>query len=417
MAGSHDELLTRAKSGDGEARMELARQAARAGKRAEADHWVAEAAAAGQRTAQLQTGVWRLAGYRGAKDVAGGIEIVREAAEASEPAAMSLMASLHVSDALGIRDWDAARSWLSKAAEAHDPRALVQVALMLPAEKKWRASRFSLLERAAGKAYPPALYFAGRMLLEEGGQESQALARLMLAARANDPNALRLLRGRRAPSAEPDSPMFELAPVNWRRIEEAIVWPHQRALPQPVVRHAAPRVATFNRLLTADECDYVISRGVPFLKRAEHPAAIPATRTNTTARFGLTETDVLIQSLDALAARALGRPAAANETFALMHYAPGQSYVPDGRAVSEAEPDDERFGQLAQTMIVYLNDGYEGGESVFPRIGWRFKGRRGDALLWELRGADGRIDARAVPEGSAPRAGEKFVLSKLVRRA
>lgn len=416
MAGPNDELLARARSGDGEARMDLAKLAARAGKRAEADHWIAEAAAAGQRTAQLQTGVWQIAGYRGPKDIEAGIAVVREAADAGEPAAMTLMASLHVSDALGERDWDAARAWLLKAAEAHDPRAQLQIALMLPPEKKWRGARFGLMERAAGKGYPAALYFAGRMLLEEGGQESQALARLMLAARANDPNALRLLRGRRAPSAEPGSPVFELAPVNWAKIGEAVTWPHQRPLPQPVVRHAAPRVATFNRLLTPDECDYVISRGMPFLKRPEARPDLPGMRTNTTARFGLIETDVLIQSIDVMTAHALGHDPGGNETLSLMHYAPGQAFLPDSRAVSEA-PSQSSLSQLSQTIIVYLNDGYEGGESVFPRIGWRFKGRRGDALLWELRGPDGRVDARAVPEGSAPKAGEKFVLSKLVRRA
>lgn len=417
MAGPADELLARAKTGDGEARMELAKLAARSGKRAEADHWITEAAAVGQRTAQLQTGVWRLAGYRGPKDVEGGIGIVRASAAAGEPSAMGLLGSLYASDVLGARNWAAAKSWLLKAAEAHEPRALLQVALMLPAEKKWRATRFSLLERGAGKSYPASLYFAGRTLLDEGGQDSQALARLTLAARGNDPNALRLLRGRRAPSAEPGSPVFELAPVNWTKIAEALEWPHERDLPQPVVRHAAPRVTTFNRLFTVDECEYVIARGAPFLKRRDLPSAVPGTRTSTTAKFGLTETDVLIQSLDALAARALGRDPAGNEIFSMIHYAPGQSYLPDGRAVAEAPPGDAVLGNLAQTMIVYLNEGYEGGESAFPRLGWRFKGRRGDALSWELRDADGRIDRRAVPEGIAPKTGEKFVLTKLVTAA
>lgn len=416
MAAAQDDLVQRAKAGDGEARMELARQAAKLGRRAEADHWIAEAAAAGQQSACLTTGVWRLAGYRGPRDIEAGVDIVRRAAEAGEPAAMSLYAALHVSDALGLRDWAAAQHWLLRAAEAHDPRAQLQVALMLPPERKWQSTKLALAERAAGKGYPTALYFAGRMLLEDGGQDGQALARLMLAARANEVNALRLLRGRRAPTAEPDSPVFRLDPVNWGKLAEAVVWPHTRALPQAVVRHAAPRVATFNRLLTTDECDYVISRGVPFLKGPGQKRTQPVNRTNATARFGLTETDVLIQSLDALAARAIGRAPDAGETLALMHYGPGQSYVPDSRAVVEDTHAAAPLGGLAKTMIVYLNDGYEGGESVFPRIGWRYKGRRGDALLWELRGPDGRIDPKAVPEGSPPRAGDKFVLSKLMRR-
>ena len=65
---------------------------------------------------------------------------------------------------------------------------------MLPHDRKWQETRLALADRAAGKGYVTALYHAGRMLLDEGGQESQALARLTLAARGNEPNALKLLR-------------------------------------------------------------------------------------------------------------------------------------------------------------------------------------------------------------------------------
>lgn len=412
------DLLNRAKAGDGEARMELARLAARAGKKAEADHWILEAAAAGQRNAILQTGAWKLTGYLGAVDIHAGAAIIRSAAEAGDPAAKTLYAALLTTGMLGERDWPTARALLLEAAEGHDPRALTQIALMLPLDKKWQPTRLALFDRAAGKGYPGALFFAGRTLLEEGGQEDQALARLTLAARSNEPNALRILRGRRVATEQQASPMFELSTINWARVAEAVQWPHERRLPQPIVRHAAPRVATLNRLLLRDECDYIVSRGAPFLKRAQSAGAdTQGRRTNTTALFGPMQTDVLIQSLDELISRALGAHPVTGDTLALMHYAPGQAFVPSGSpsAVPQATIEQIDRTHLVKTIIVYLNDGYEGGESSFPRLGWRYKGRRGDALMWHVRNADNEVDPRSIPEGTPPRAGEKFVLSKWIR--
>ena len=406
------ELLVRAKAGDGEARMELARAASRAGKRAEADHWIAEAAATGLPAAQFQTGIWKLIGHRGARDVDGGLAIIRAAAAAGEAQANTMLSALAVAPTAPARDWSAAARLLCDAAAGHDPRALLQLALLLPADRKWRETRISLADRAAGKGNPPALYFAGRWLLEDGGQESQALARLALAANNGEPNALKLLRGRRAPAAETASPVFELTDLNWSRIASTLQWPHERPLPQPVARNAAPRVVTLNRLLSADECDYVVSRGAPFLKPAPGLAssAMP---------FGPIETDTLIESLDERLCRALGTDARHAEPLAMLHDRPGQAGALLTDWIDPAQPggaaEIAARGQRKRSLMLALNDGYDGGETAFPRLGWRFKGKRGDALIWSSTTDDGALDPKAVYEMTPPRLTDRLVLVKRLR--
>lgn len=414
------DLMARARAGDGDARMELARAANRAGRRAEAEHWIVEAAAVGQLAALFQTGVWKLIGHRGPRDVEAGSAIVRDAAAAGEPAAKAMLATLALSPAMAKRDWDAARRLIVEAAEAHDPRALLQLALMLPNERKWHDTRLALADRAAARGFASALYFAGRLLLEGGGQEAQALARLTIAARANEPNALRVLRSRRTAAAEVSSPAFELTPVSFARVAEALRWPHERALPQIVARQTAPRIATLNRLLTAEECDYLISRGAPHLKPgviAGAPTGEAAT--NAAASFGLIESDPLIQSIDERISQALNLPASHGERLALLHYMPGQKFGAHGDFIDPDRPGHAAElaanGQRIRTLIVYLNDGFEGGETLFPRIGWHFRGKRGDALMWDNVDAAGAIDPRSLHEGTSPRAADKFVLSKWAR--
>ncbi len=403
-------LLERAKAGDGEARMELAREASRAGKRAEAEHWIAEAAATGQQTALLQTGLWKMIGHRGPRDVVAGVALVRAAADAGDAQAIGMLAAFAVAAPAAPRDWDAARRLLLQAAEAHDPRALLQLALMLPADRKWQETRLALADRAAGKGYAPALYLAGRMLLDHGGQESQALARLTLAARAGEPNALKLLRSRRAPATDLSSPAFELTPINWRRVGEAL--PHERALPQPVARHAAPRIVTLNRLLTPEECDYIVARAAPFAQPA------PGIATSATA-FGLVETDALIESIDERLSRALGLPAAMGEPLALLHDAPGQQGALLTDWIDPAAParatEIAARGQRTATLMLALNEGYDGGEIAFPRLGWRFKGKRGDALIWPASDKDGAMEARAVYQMTPPRLLDRLMLAKRMR--
>jgi hypothetical protein len=62
-----------------------------------------------------------------------------------------------------------------------------------------------------------------------------------------------------------------------------------------------------------------------------------------------------------------------------------------------------------------LNEGYAGGETDFPRIGYRFKGRTGDALVFGNVEPSGKPDPRTMHAGLPPTSGEKWLLSQWVR--
>ena len=58
---------------------------------------------------------------------------------------------------------------------------------------------------------------------------------------------------------------------------------------------------------------------------------------------------------------------------------------------------------------------YEGGETDFPRISFRFKGKRGDALLFSNTDPAGAPDYDTVHAGLPPTSGEKWLLSQWIR--
>ncbi|WIA44512.1 hypothetical protein OEZ86_007251 [Tetradesmus obliquus] len=129
-------------------------------------------------------------------------------------------------------------------------------------------------------------------------------------------------------------------------------------------------------------------------------------------------------------------PPSHGEDFNVLRYSPGQHYHShmdtfDARFVAQTDPG---FGQRMATMILYLSDVEEGGETVFKREGkygasgvqhedslttcessdFKYKPRAGDALLFFSMHPDRSIDPRALHGGCPVAAGssEKWVATK-----
>ena len=76
-----------------------------------------------------------------------------------------------------------------------------------------------------------------------------------------------------------------------------------------------------------------------------------------------------------------------------------------------------RQGQRVATVLIYLNENYAGGETDFPELAWRFKGKTGDALCFWNADMDGRPAPRSLHAGIPPVGGEKWVFSQWIRTA
>ena len=92
---------------------------------------------------------------------------------------------------------------------------------------------------------------------------------------------------------------------------------------------------------------------------------------------------------------------------------PGTAWIPDSPPLAR---EIAAKGQRVATVLVYLNDDYQDGETDFPELNWRFKGRKGDALWFWNVDAQGRPAAGALHAGIAPGNGEKWLLSQWIRQ-
>jgi hypothetical protein len=142
-------------------------------------------------------------------------------------------------------------------------------------------------------------------------------------------------------------------------------------------------------------------------------------RTNSEASYVIGHADVVLNLVRARLGAAAGVATRFFEIAKLLHYEPGQQFAPHFDFQEPVTPalrqEVERHGQRVATVLVYLNDDYGGGETDFPRIGLRHRGKRGDALLFTSVKPDGSLDYDALHAGLPPTSGVKWVLSQWIR--
>lgn len=194
---------------------------------------------------------------------------------------------------------------------------------------------------------------------------------------------------------------------------------------QPVCE--APRIGMIAGFLPPEVCDWLIVQGRERLARAkvfDHQtgaAVVHDVRTNSAAEFLLEDSDLvllLVQTKIGAFARA---PYWLLEPPNILHYEVGQEFKPHFDWFNADEPGEaaemRARGQRVLTFLVYLNAGFEGGETDFPEAAQRFKGAKGQALYFHNADASGNPAPLTRHAGLAPTKGEKWILSQWVRAA
>jgi prolyl 4-hydroxylase len=170
------------------------------------------------------------------------------------------------------------------------------------------------------------------------------------------------------------------------------------------------------------ECDWLITRGGPKLERARLYDPVAGFRTdpgrsNRAAHMPMSDSDMVMVTIQTRIARAAALPVDGLEALTVLHYTPGQEFRPhfDFQNVDLYSHVVARLGQRVVTFLVYLNDDFDGGETHFPQLDWRFKGGRGDAIFFWNVTPDGRGDVTTQHAGVPPTRGEKWLLSQWIR--
>jgi predicted 2-oxoglutarate/Fe(II)-dependent dioxygenase YbiX len=143
-------------------------------------------------------------------------------------------------------------------------------------------------------------------------------------------------------------------------------------------------------------------------------------RTGLAAGFGLADTDIVLVLTQKRLALASGLAVHQQEAPYVLSYEVGQEYkahfdflLPDDPAFAHIL---QAMGQRVATCLTWLNDDYEGGETAFPKINWKHRGKAGDSMLFlNVRTSDRRPDPASLHAGTPVTRGRKWLLSQWVR--
>ncbi len=309
-------------------------------------------AKAGDLHAIAQLGVFYLVGHQVARDVQLGFEHVKRAAEGGEIASQTLVSNLYAAGMGTDENWGQAYDWLLVAAQNGDQKALGQITYFIP----------DLLQTDTAMTWQDV-----RIKLGELDEDSHY---------------------------------------------------------DDLIHHNDPPIRTVEEFLDPRTCDYLMKVAEPFLNRAyvndgAGGAQLDPTRTNWAMSFFPLESDLVVQKVNKKIAELMEQPVSHGEPLSVMRYEPGQAYLPHYDYFNPDYPAHvshlKTGGQRIKTFLVYLNDGYEAGETQFPNLNWQFKGGIGDSIIFDNVREDGSLIENSLHSGLPPLKGEKWIVSKWLK--
>jgi len=210
-------------------------------------------------------------------------------------------------------------------------------------------------------------------------------------------------------------------PFIWRRLRETVDLERWIMPPPPKQVFDWPKIWIAESLATPELCAWLVGRGLgkftPSMMFTGHKAVFHATRTCSDFSFSLVEGGVMMLLLRTKVSLLTGLKTEQMEPPQIFHYATGQGIDAHYDSLYDGENpygrDGSYRGDRLATLLMYLNDDYEGGVLEFVKVGFKYRGSTGNAIFFaSLRG--GKFDEKALHSATTVTRGEKYILSQWI---
>ncbi len=186
----------------------------------------------------------------------------------------------------------------------------------------------------------------------------------------------------------------------------------------------APRIYLIENFLTDSECDYLIEKAGPQLKRStvldRNPEGNVDERRSSRGMFFTTNSlDSILNKIEQKIVSIAQMPRENGEGLQVLHYGIGGEYQPHYDYFIESMPGGadtlKRGGQRVATCIMYLNTPEEGGQTIFPLVNISVTPKKGQAILFYNMTQDKKEDPQSLHGGAPVIKGEKWIATKWIR--
>jgi prolyl 4-hydroxylase len=230
----------------------------------------------------------------------------------------------------------------------------------------------------------------------------------------------------------------------YARADQLVNVPGFPRSPPLVLSATRPKAYLFRNFLTEEECRHLIALAkaqlAPSTVVADGGKKSTKSGIRTSAGMFLTKGQTpTVRMVEERVAAAVGLPEENGEGMQILRYEHGQKYDPHYDYFHDKiNPSPNRGGQRMATMLIYLKDTEEGGETIFPNAkkpegfhdgekdgafsdcakrGLPVKSKRGDAVLFWSLTSDYKLDEGSLHGACPVLRGEKWTAVKWIRVA
>lgn len=174
--------------------------------------------------------------------------------------------------------------------------------------------------------------------------------------------------------------------------------------------------------LSSEECDQIISMSKDKLFESRvysDKADLYESKSRESQQCWHDDETDLVKSISEKVRKLTNTKNQHQEHLQVVNYQAGGFFSPHYDACEGTPTYCERMngseGPRYLTVLVYLNDGFEGGETVFPKINKTVKPQKGKAVIFQSVNDDGVIIKEALHGGNPVKSGEKWIANKWIR--
>lgn len=181
-----------------------------------------------------------------------------------------------------------------------------------------------------------------------------------------------------------------------------------------IAKYEEPLVVVLGNMLSDEECDELMKISKEQLQRSKigQDHEVNSIRTSSGVFCERNET---VTRIEQRLSQIMNIPIENGDGLQVLQYTPGQEYQPHFDFFAETSRAGAANNRIS-TIVMYLNDVEEGGETTFPKLHLSIFPSKGMAVYFEYFYSDQELNDLTLHAGTPVIKGEKWVATMWMRR-
>ncbi len=182
-----------------------------------------------------------------------------------------------------------------------------------------------------------------------------------------------------------------------------------------VTRLEEPLIVILGNVLSNEECDELVRLSKDKMKRSKIGTTREENELRTSSSMFLEESEnEIIARVEKRVSSIMNIPIEHGEGLQILRYTPGQEYKAHHDFFSSTSK--VASNNRISTLVMYLNDVEQGGETFFPKLNFSVTPKKGMAVYFEYFYNEQNLNDLTLHGGAPVITGEKWVATQWMRK-